>query len=158
VSRHLFIGGPRGGTWHDVPESYGPTVKVATLPRRSEVEFHIAAGVLMESATPEICTYYRTRVLIPGWIGPVTVYTTDPVLPPPWGTPLPGLVQGATPDCEPIGPLNWTGPTRHARALHDAVRRENHARMLARIERERRRVLARLHEEQIRQTKRRHGL
>jgi len=106
-TKYLFLGGPLDQQWREVPRADALVVAV-----------ECAAG----PTTARMVHYHRHRILAPGWLAPITVFTTDPLRVPKVGASMPGWIEGGRSDCRPIAPLNWTGPARHARALHAAIK------------------------------------
>lgn len=109
--RHLFLGGPLDQQWREVPQGAATVVAQES------------AGTLGD--TGRIVHYYRTQTHVPGaWTVLLTMFRSDPVLPPDHGTAMPGWIEGQRPECTPIGAWQWIDATwgESARALHNAIR------------------------------------
>jgi hypothetical protein len=106
-SKYLFLGGPLDQQWRAVPrmDALVVAVECATGP-----------------TTARMVHYHRQWMIAPGWLVPIAVFSADPTAMPMVGTPLPGWIQGEIPQRTPLGPLNWTGPTRPLNRLHAATK------------------------------------
>jgi hypothetical protein len=97
-TKYLFIGGPWDGRWVAVPESYGRAVRVPVRCRDSEIR---GPGV-------DVVLYYAHRIIAPGWLAPLTVYTPGPVHPfAETGTAMPGWVEGWSLPMSSCGPWRY---------------------------------------------------
>lgn len=118
-AKYLLAGGPGDGQWWSAPAP--PHLQILRDSRDSLDRF----GVL------DTVVYTRRIVVVPGWFVPLVIYTTDPLLPPPHGTALPGLIQGSRPDAMSCGPWRYIDQAQGEErdALRTAVRAENRRRL-----------------------------